>query len=302
MVNQIVVSPIKSISIIRAIIPKRFYSLIMHFVAFLLFIGCFITTVLVFFPKDDLRRPLLTLIQQQTGLDISVGELSLSPLLNIEVKEIAWQPTLKNWPPLEVESFSLSPVWTTLLGRNPAGRFHVSIAGGTVRGRIAKDGSGKALLAGLQLGSIVPSQFSFSPKGTLGGAIEVAKLVGANLGPTDFDFVVDDLRVGGLVGLGLPANELSLGRLRLHGKTTGKTFTLEGLQNEDGDLSLTGHGTILINKRLERCRLNLQIEMRLGGKLGPEFQQLLLFSGHKAGEDGSYKFRFFGTLAQPIVR
>ncbi len=287
----------------RSFISKRLGRFLLPLSLLLFFLFCFVGTVLVLFPNAALRDRVESLIQQQTGLHIAIEDLSLSPFLKLEARGIAWQPAVKDWPPVVVARFSLSPLWTTLFGSNPAGRFNATVAKGTAEGRCAKDGSYTVVLAGVHLGSIIAANSHFPLTGIIAGNITADRPADLDSGNVSFKLVADDLKVGGLVGLGLAANQLSLGRLRLRGKIKGQTFDLQDLQNEGGELSLAGHGIILISKLPERCRLNLQIKMRLGAKLSsPVLKQLLQLSRHKPGADGTYSFRLAGTLARPILR
>lgn len=159
------------------------------------------------------------------------------------------------------------------------------------------------MLAGVRLGSIMGANFRFPLTGVIGGDIAADRPADLGKGKVSFKLEADDLKIGGLVGLGLAGNELSLGHLQLRGKIMGQTFNLEDLRNDGGELSLAGHGTILINKLPEHCRLNLQIAMRpRAGLSSAAFKQLLLIGGIKAGADGSYRLRLTGTFGRPILR
>ena len=115
------------------------------------------------------------------------------------------------------------------------------------------------------------------------------------------DLEAEDLRVGGLGSLGLAKKILALGRLQLRGKMTGNTFKLEALRNEGGDLSLTGHGSILVSKVFSRSRLNLQFELRPTPALASSLQNLLQLAGLKSGSRGDYKFRLVGSPLRPVL-
>ncbi len=116
------------------------------------------------------------------------------------------------------------------------------------------------------------------------------------------DLVAEDLQVAGLDALGLKKKVLALGNLQLRAKMTGQNFILEDLQNEGGDLSLTGHGNVLVSNVPARCRLNLQITLRPTPVLASTLHDLLQLAGLRSGPDGDYKFRLTGSLARPVLR
>jgi type II secretion system protein N len=273
--------------------------LLVHLSALLLFVLCFAGTMLVLLPKAQLRDHVVGLIYKQTGLRISIGELSLSPFLRVEARDIAWQPEVKGWPPVTVDRLSLSPHWTRLFGNNPAARFQAAVAEGTATGWQAKDGSFSAILTEVNFAPYLAADFPFPPTGRISGTITADRQ--ADSDAIGFDLVADDLKLTGLSALGLQEGALSLGRLRLRGKMKGQTLNLESLRNEGGDLSLTGNGTILLNKLPERCRLNLQIELRPGAGLASTVHDLLLLGGLE-DDDGDYSLRLTGTLARPVLR
>ena len=283
--------------------PAAARGLFLHLAALLLFVLFFLGTMLALFPKAQLRDYVVSLISRQTGQHISIAELSLSPLLGVKAKDIAWQPPAAGWPPVRVGRLSLSPVWTSLFGKNPAGRFHAAVAGGSVDGRIARDGGFDAMLANVNLAPFIAAKFPFPPSGSIGGTVTLEKQAASGgRGTVIFDLAADDLKVAGLDALGLPKGELALGRVKLRGKMAGQAFNIEELSNEGGDLSIGGRGIILVGNSPERCRLSLQIEMRSGQTLAPTLHDLLQLGGVKAEADGSYHLRLGGTLARPILR
>jgi type II secretion system protein N len=274
----------------------------MHLSALLLFILFFTGSVLLFFPKAQLRDQIVGLILRQTGQHIEIGGLSFSPLLGVEATGIAWQPDDKKWPPVTVDRLFLSPQWTSLFGSNPAGGFHASVAEGEIDGWCGRDGSFNATLADVNLAPFITAGFLFPPTGRIGGTMALDRQTGPGMGTAGFDLVVEDLRVSGMNTIGLKENELSLGRLLLRGKMIDRTLNLEELQNEGGDLSLSCHGTILISQKPQLSRLNLQIALRPGTGMKKTLGDLLLLTGLKAEPDGGYNFRLAGTLARPILR
>ncbi len=288
--------------LVTAFISGRFGRFLLLFSFLLIFFLGFAATFFVYFPNTALRGYVVTSLQRQTGYHIAIHELSFVPLLTLKARDISWQSPVKNLTPV-IDSFSVSPLWTTLMGANQAGRFNASVAGGTISGHVAKDGSGKVILVGVQLGSIWAAGAHFPVTGSVAGNITADRPMDLLKGKTNFNLEADNLKVGGLAGLGLADSELALGRLWLRGVIRGQILRLEDLRNEAGGLSITGHGTVLLNQLPRRCRLNLRIKMRPGAQLkSASFKQLLLLGGFRASADGSYNFRLVGTLARPILR
>ncbi|NOX26056.1 MAG: type II secretion system protein GspN [Deltaproteobacteria bacterium] len=288
--------------LITAFISRRFGRFLLPLAFLLVFLLGFVTTVFVYFPNTGLRDYVVASLQRQTGSHVAIHDLSFLPLLTLKARGISWQSPVKDLT-LVIDSFSVSPLWTTLMGANPAGRFHASVAGGTISGHVAKDGSGTVILAGVHIGSILAESSHFPVTGSVAGNITADQPMDLLKGKTSFNLEANNLKVGGLAGLGLARSELAFGRLWLRGTVTGQVLRLEDLRNEGGGLSITGHGTVLLNKLPRRCRLNLRLKMRPGAQLSSaSFKQLLLLGGLKAGADGSYNFRLVGTMARPILR
>jgi len=283
----------------RGRLPGR---LLLHFSALLLFILFFVGTALVVFPKGQLRDYVVTLIYRQTGQRVSIGQLSFSPFLRVEAGDITWQPSNVSLPPVTVDRLTGSPAWTSLFGKNPACRFHAVIAGGKVDGRYARDGSCNAKLVNVDIAPFIGPKFLFPPTGKLGGTVALQNAADSEGDTVVFDLAAEDLKVGGLDSFGLAKKELALGRVQLRGKMVGNSFKLEALQNEGGDLSITGHGSILVNKVPSYSRLNLQFDLRPAPALASPLHNLLQLAGLKSGAEGDYKFRLVGSPIRPVLR
>jgi type II secretion system protein N len=273
-----------------------------HFSALLLFVIFFAGTALVYLPKDQLRDHVVGLIARQTGYRIAIGEFWLSPLLKAEARNIVWQPDNQEWPPVVVDSLTLSPIWTSLFGENKSVRAHAEVTGGTIDSRCAQNGSCETVFTDVSLAPFFAAQFPFPLSGKTGGSVIVEQRENAGFNSAAFDLAIDDLQVAGLNTLGLAEAELPLGRLRLRGKLTGQTLSIEEMQNDGGDLSLACHGTIMVSEFAERCLLNLRISLRPKPELEKTLGDLLLLVGVKADPEGSYTFRLTGTLARPKIR
>lgn len=281
---------------------RLFGRLLLHCSALLLFILFFVGTALLVFPKVQLRDYVEGQIQRQTGQRISIGQLSFSPFLQVEAGPITWQPSNVRIPPVTVDRLTASPVWTSLFGKNPAGHIHLAIAGGTVDGRYARNGSCNAKLVNVEIAPFVDPKFPFPPAGRIGGTVALQKAADSKGDIVVFDLAAEDLKVGGLSSFGLAKKDLALGRVQLRGQMVGNTFKLEALQNEGGDLSITGHGSILVNPVPSHSRLNLQFDLRPTPALASSLGGLLQLAGLKSRGEGDYKFRLLGSPLRPVLR
>jgi len=276
--------------------------LVLHISALLLFLLFFAGTVLVLFPQAPLKAYAIAMIQQRTGQDVSIGELSFSPFLRLEAKQIAWQPPVSHMPRLLVDRLTLSPQILSLLGKVPACLFRAAVADGAVEGRFDREGSLEATLFQVHIAPFFAADFPFPASGSIDGSIAAEKRGAAGAESAAFDLQLTDLQVRGMGVLGLQKGDLSLGRLLLQGKMTGKNVNIEELRNEGGDLALSVHGIVLLDPIPDRCRLSLEIELRPGAALTQSLKDLMQLVGLKAASDGSYRFRLAGTLAKPILR
>jgi len=276
--------------------------LALHFSALLVFLLFFAGTVLVFFPQAPLKAYAVAMIHQRTGQDVAIGDVALSPLLRLEAGQIAWQPPVGHMPRLLVERLTLSPQILSLFGRNPACRFQAAVADGVVEGRFDRGGNINARLSNVPIAPFFSADFLFPASGRIDGSIAAEKQGAAGVDSAAFDLRFTDLKVGGMGGLGLPKGDLSLGLLQLRGQMTGQTVNVEKLRNEGGDITLSTRGTVLLDPTPDRCRLNLEIELRPDSALAKSVKDLMLLGGLKAASDGSYRFRLVGTLAKPVLR
>lgn len=108
--------------------------------------------------------------------------------------------------------------------------------------------------------------------------------------------------IRGLEAISGNPNGLQLGNLTLQATGQGNAFTIKNIQTSEGDLLITGQGTLILAAADPiRSRINLNLTVSADKSADPTLASLLELAGTKQS-DGSRKLRLTGTLANPIIR
>lgn len=265
----------------------------------LLLVG-FVAGFYIFFPTSVLQQRLEAEIAGRTPMDVRIKSASLLFPPGLQAKGIR----LTGGSPASeftVDQISLSPLWRTLLGKNPGLAFHSNVLGGQVAGNLRKDGSLSASLQSLTFSAPVGGALPIQLAGRLGKGDFQGALPLQSAAQTSISLALEQIRVSGLAALGLSEDTLALGTVNLSGNGRGNAMKIERLSASGGNLEITGDGTVMLAEPLDRSRLNLNLVLRPGQQLDQTLADLLeVFA--QPQPDGSFRLRLTGSLRSVTIQ
>ncbi|BCR05990.1 hypothetical protein DESUT3_30590 [Desulfuromonas versatilis] len=268
--------------------------------AALLLAGCLVLGFYLFFPAGELKNRIEFEVTTRTPARLEMEHLSLRfpPALRAQQVNVT-QPgqELK----LTLDSLTLKPLWHSLFGSNPGVAFASQLLGGNAWGNLRRDGAVEAQVEELTFSAPLAAGSSLG----ISGVVSRGSLAGAwPLRPeteTSLALEVNQARLTGLEAIGATTPNLSLGTLTLAGSGRGTALRIDKLENQGGDLQVSGTGTLLLSEPPENSRVNLSLTLNRSPSLDQALVELLdLFI--KPGPDGTYRIRVTGTLGNPRMR
>ena len=267
--------------------------------ALLLFLfGLFLGLALAF-PSAALKSKLLATVEANAQVWIETGQLSLSPLLTLTGSDARISSQTLPTPPLQVDSFRITPKWTSLLTATPGATLHARLLGGQLQANIHHNGACDlnadhlALDLPLQKGSDMRLTGQLLQVNGQSSLLPLQKRSESSL-----LLVLADAQLAGLPGLQQP---LQLGTLRFEANGKGYAFKISSFSAEGGDFNLSGRGSFLLGRDLPSSRINLRAKIRPTPQADPGLVSLLELAARK-GADGSMELQLSGSLANPSLK
>lgn len=260
----------------------------------------FIAGFYLFFPTSILQQRLEAEIASRTPMDVRIKSVSLLFPPGLQARDLH---LTGGSPPTEftVDQISLSPLWRTLVGKNPGLAFHSNVLGGQVAGNLRKDGSLSANLQSLTFSAPVGGPLPIQLAGRLGKGDFQGALPLQSAAQTSISLALEQIRVSGLAALGLSEDTLVLGTVVLNGSGRGNALKIDRLSASGGNLEVTGDGTVMLAEPLDRSRLNLNLVLRPGQQLDKTLADLLeVFA--QAQPDGTFRLRLTGSLRSVTIQ
>ncbi|AJF06368.1 type II secretion system protein GspN [Geoalkalibacter subterraneus] len=282
--------------------PKDKNTLGLHLGAFLLLIVAFFAALLAFFPTEALRVRAEQMIQRETGESVSIGRLSLRPLLSLQLSDIIWSPAADPWPPVNIPQVKLSPRWGALMTAQSGVNFTAQLADGSIEGFFITGADTKTEIIGASIAPYFPGEMDYKAQGVLSGTFSSDGDPSAESTESVFDLQLEQAAVTGLERLGISRDRLSLGTVRIEGKLQGRNLKIENLSAAGGEIQVDGKATILVATTPQQSRINAQIALTPGPDLDPGLRDLLTLSGVTPDRNGTFNLRLSGSLAQPSLR
>lgn len=282
--------------------PKEKSSLFLHLGAIALLLVAFFAAFLTLFPSDALRARAEHMIRQQTGETVSIGKLSLRPLLSLRSSDVSWSPALEPWPNITIPEMRLSPRWSALFTASPGLNFKTQLIDGRLDGFYVHNTELFAEIEDASITPYFPESLGYLPHGTLNGSLTSDGDPALDSTESRFDMRLDQAAVTGLERLGTEQDRLNLGTIRLQGTMQGRNLKIEDLSAAGGDLQVDGKATILVAKTPQQSRINAQIAVTPSTNLDSGLRDLLTLSGVTPDRNGTFNFRLSGSLAQPALR
>ncbi|MEJ2700108.1 MAG: type II secretion system protein GspN, partial [Desulfuromonadales bacterium] len=259
----------------------------------------FLAGFYLFFPVGVLKNRIEQEAFSRAHTEVHIGELDLLFPPGLSGRRITFATGNPLVPTVQVSSLDLTPVWHTLVTGNPGVDVHAELMGGSLRGELRRNGSVEAQMTGV----------TFSEPVAKGSALKVAGMVKEGIFSGAFplkatttsrlDLTLDQLRLTGLEGLGVPGGTLSLGTVTLQGSGLGNSFRLDKLASTGGNLEASGSGTLLLAGQPARSRINLSLVLRPTPNLDKKVKDMLDLL-LKPGRDGVYRFKVTGSLLRPV--
>ena len=266
----------------------------------LLFVGSAFFSFWASFPAEILQRRLVREASQQTGLKMQGNNAAILFPLGLEL-DLRIFPSLPELAPLELKELQLSPVWLSLFSGNPALDLQGELSGGSLDMQANKDGQLSIDFSDVSLAALQKAELPYRIQGVLSGSFAGQQISAAMTGSGEFNLQVQNARLLGLEQFGLPTS-LSLGLVTVEGKFNRRRLSFEEILFSDGMIELSGGGTMLVEKKAEKTRLNLNLRLQPTQTTPDSLRDLLRMSGAKPTADGSYLLRLSGSLAQPVLR
>jgi type II secretion system protein N len=265
-----------------------------------LFLAGLVAGFYLFFPADALRNRIIREASISKELTLEVEQLSLFFPASLMGRQLKLQFKQPPQPSLEISALTLKPLWTTLFTANPGISFSGELYGGAATGKRHRDGQTDLHIN--QLSFDVPVAGSSTLKIT--GEIETGHLSGTWPPPagaeTEISLILRQAALTGLDTLGAKSPSLSLGTLSFAGNGHGKSFKIERLDNEGGDLQITGSGTVLLAPQIENSRVNLLLTLTPRASFDRGLADLMA-QVVKPRQDGAFQLRISGSPMNPRI-
>ncbi len=266
----------------------------------LLLIFFFFCGIYLFFPTDALRSRIEGEVNRTPDLQVDMEDLSLTFPPGLSASQLALSsPKLSE--DIRVDALKVKPAWGSLFSTNPGVTAYASLYGGEIELEARRHGEMQAQASGLKLDVPVArgSNIHVSvvlDKATLSGAWPVA----ANT-ETQLDLVLSTLDLSGMKGLGAQNDILRLGAVTLRASGKGNAFRIDKLDNQGGQMSVTGNGTLMLTQPADRSRINLTLTLKPQSGMDPALSDMIGLLA-KADKNGAYTIRILGSLANAQVR
>ncbi len=266
----------------------------------LLFLASTLLSFWIFFPAELLQQRLVAEISRQSGLKMQGDNSSMLFPLGLELDLLVY-PEQPELAPINLQSLQVTPAWTSLVTGVPAAELKSRLAGGSIE--VLADNSGRLELeiSDVELETLQQAEAAYRLQGRLSGKLKGEQLSDKKAGKGQFTLQLRDPRLFGLDRLGL-SKTLQLGQLDIEGKFNQRRLSIGRVLLTDGDIELSGGGTVLVGDTPAKTRLNLNVRLFLKPTTPKGLRDLLSLTGIKPTADGSYLMRLGGTLARPVLR
>jgi type II secretion system protein N len=254
------------------------------------------------FPDTALKQTIVRQFEKHLPVRIELAEANLLPLLTVTGKQVSVTLPSEATSILLIDSFSLSPKWLSTISGDPGITGELNSSSGQIAFHWQK--SGALEIQGSDMPFEIPLATSPAMRiaGTLKTAVVETEVPIKKQTDSLLEISLGRVTIRGLEAISGNPNGLQLGNLTLQATGQGNAFTIKNIQTSEGDLLITGQGTLILAAADPiRSRINLNLTVSAGKSADPTLASLLELAGTKQ-PDGSRKLRLTGTLAKPITR
>lgn len=235
---------------------------------------------------------MISTLETQGQLSVTKGDFNLS-LFGIDGSNLQLQPNNTLLPAISIQSLSVTPHWFSLLSKNPGGHLQMRLFDGTLTADMFRDGTLNLAASQLNLAPLSLTDQTLTISGqltevTLSSVVPLQKTSASLIRLT-----LKDINIARNSGLKLAIN---LGDVVINGTGRGHAFKITSLKADNGDLSISGRGSILLGRNLSASKINMKMEIRPQQTADPMIVELLQL-GSRRTPDGSYELSLSGSLS-----
>lgn len=269
----------------------------------LLLLFCLVVSFFLFFPTQALKDRIELEAGSAGPVVLEMGDLGLRFPPTLRASDIRVVFKAPRPQTVDIDTATVSPLWSTLVGGNPGFAFRTDLMEGELDGDYRRSGETHVEAHGIVLDRALP----------LTGDLQLRLMARLNQGelsavlpPRDdsashVDLAFSQVRLAGLEAFGLTRDVLNAGDISLQASGTGRSLKIERATATGGDIELSATGTLFLAYPVDRSRLNLQVTIRPAASLDSQSRDLLQML-IKPEKDGTSRLRIVGTLARPRVR
>jgi type II secretion system protein N len=265
-----------------------------------LFLLAFFVGIHLFFPTETLKQRLSFEAAMQTGAEVRIESVALSPVLtlaasgvNLTTKDLPWR--------FEIDDLRVTPRWLTLFSGDPGAQIQALMMNGTLTLNFRKSGAFTAQAAGLSFDLPVSAPLTCRVAGTLGAADLTSKTRLDADTQTHLSLRLSEVRILGLELSGGGGTDLEIGEITLRADGQGRSMQINSLAAKGGDFDLDGEGTLMVGHTADSSRLRLTLTIRPGPNLDSSISSLLELAG-EPDSDGRYTLQVTGSLSRPLLK
>jgi len=276
--------------------PIKFHWLKLFSIGLILFIFGLLIGLAVSFPSGILEKRLAREIEKQGQVAIDDGSISLG-LLKVKGTGVVVRSQKNLWPPVEISSFDLTPLWLSLFSGNPGLHLDSRLLDGQLRADLYRNGSLQASADGLKLDFPLQNGWNMKVSGVLLAAQVEGTVPLDQTSPSRIDLTLNNVNVA---ENGKTTAMLKLGTITLKANGRGQNFRIDTLSATGGDFAVSGRGNLRVGSSPAKSMLSLRLEIDPQPGVDPALVELLKLAAHERS-GGGYELRVSGNMARPTV-
>ncbi len=292
---------------------QKWRGILVQILAYTLY-GIVIFTFLVYlkFPYDLVRTRLLSVLQNQSNVQIGIGKITPALPLDIALQNLQLETTVDTQPIkfLEIQELRTRPQVFSLLHGAIGLRFHGNLYGGELTGQATVERNGVpakkvavyAHVQGLELQRYTPlvTLYEARCQGEVEAEVRLDSPINRWIeGKGEASFTVKNGEVAELKILNFFLPAIQYEELKGEVVLDERKLTIRLLELLGREVNADIKGAILLADPLPQSTLNLTVRVRTSGTLGQQFGPVLALLKVPRDRQGFLLFRVGGSLAEP---
>lgn len=255
----------------------------------------FIIGLWLFFPTQAVQLRLEQELSQQLQRPVSVGSVNLNLPMTMTIASL--EANVVPEFTLQLQQLKARPVWSSLLQGQPAVALQGQTLGGTINAQINTERHLQIQASDLHWDQTIPQ----IPRVRVTTTIEQLTSHGF-IDPINqleqLQLQLTHLVISGIKQFGAPIDQLDLGRIEVQLSQNERQLRIETFTATGGDIDLEGHGNVVLQRNIQRSRLDVTLNLAPSDHLDAALTSLLPLVA-KQQNDGRYQLRIGGTLEMP---